>query len=433
MRKSMDHMKLASKLSEIHHLPMDIGDLLRHLFALPVAEVENTHGKNAARAIILGKGENSLLLGRHVTGAFPPPTDREYLVLPAGRRVELTESRVARPEAETFLFGTQPNFCPGPGEILCDAKTPAQVSDMFSAHILWLAEEPLYAGRKYKLVAPGGEALSMVGKLRWRVREDNGEHMAAEKLARGSLGRIEVEMDRAIVFDTREQLTPLSFFVFYKESANQEQHTPEGIGIIEFPLRRADNIRWQPLAISKEDRARALGQKPRVIWFTGLSGSGKSTVASLLEEKLHRRGLHCYVLDGDNVRRGLCKDLGFTKKDRIENMRRVAEVAKLMVDAGLIVLVSFISPLRYEREQIRRMFEPGEFVEVFVDTPLEECERRDIKGLYAKARRGEIKNFTGIDSPYEPPLSPEIHLHGDKTDPDEMVGIVMKYLLEEKE
>lgn len=386
------------------------------------------------RAIISAKLENNLFLGRQLTIAKFPSPGKDYLALPRGVHVRFAQISPIATDNFTFRFSLE-NIPDGIsiGTILCDVQSPALVADMVSAHIMWFSDEPLYAGRQYRLVAPGGRARALVGKLRWKVQEENGEHIAVEKLERGSIGRIELEMDRAIVFDTREMKTPLTFFALHKENGGRMESEPEGIGIIEFPLRRANNIRWQPLAISKEDRARALGQKPRVVWFTGLSGSGKSTVASLLEAKLYRRGRHCYVLDGDNIRRGLCKDLGFTKEDRIENMRRVAEVAKLMVDAGLIVIVSFISPLRYEREQIRKMFDPGEFIEVFVDTPLEECERRDIKGLYAKARRGEIKNFTGIDSPYEPPLSPEIHLYGDRDDPDDMAEEVLRFLEKEDE
>jgi bifunctional enzyme CysN/CysC len=198
--------------------------------------------------------------------------------------------------------------------------------------------------------------------------------------------------------------------------------------MIDFALRRASNIHWQALELNKASRAAIKHQTPRCVWFTGLSGSGKSTLSSLLEKRLHAEGRHTYVLDGDNVRHGLSRDLGFTEADRVENIRRVAEVAKLMVDAGLIVLVSFISPFTSERRMARSLFEEGEFVEVFVDSPLDECERRDAKGLYAKARRGELKNFTGIDSPYEPPQAPEVHLHTDRESPEACVDAVLRAL-----
>ena len=423
------HTKLAEILGNLFNFPQNSGELLERFVAFSMKDSgqKKTAKPLPFRAVVSRALDDGALLGRQISGRFPPSSGMECLALPIGRRVRISRTSPVEPAIHTFRFSLDTSDSLPEGTILCDAARPAHVADMISAHVMWLSDEPLYAGRQYRLVTPAGEVRALVGKLRWRVREENGAHIAVEKLERGAIGRIEVEMDRAIVFDAREPRTPLSFFTLRKEDGGNATGT-DGFGVIEFPLRRANNIRWQPLAIGKEERARALGQKPGVVWFTGLSGSGKSTVASLLEEKLYRRGRHCYVLDGDNIRRGLCKDLGFTKKDRIENMRRVAEVAKLMVDAGLIVIVSFISPLRYEREQIRRMFEPDEFTEVFIDVPLEECERRDIKGLYAKARRGEIKNFTGIDSPYEPPLSPELHLRGDRATPEEMADIILEYL-----
>jgi bifunctional enzyme CysN/CysC len=201
-----------------------------------------------------------------------------------------------------------------------------------------------------------------------------------------------------------------------------------GAGMIDFALRRSSNIHWQALEVNKAARSAQKHQTPRCLWFTGLSGSGKSTIANLLDKRLHADGCHTYVLDGDNVRHGLNRDLGFTEVDRVENIRRVAEVARLMVDAGLIVLVSFISPFRSERRMARDLFAPGEFVEVFVDTSLQECERRDVKGLYAKARRGELRNFTGIDSPYEPPETPEVHLHADGDAPEICIAQVLAAL-----
>jgi bifunctional enzyme CysN/CysC len=203
---------------------------------------------------------------------------------------------------------------------------------------------------------------------------------------------------------------------------------PVGTGTIDFALRRAANLHWQSLDVDKRARARALGQAPRCIWFTGLSGSGKSTLANLLEKRLHAQGRHTYLLDGDNVRHGLNRDLGFTEADRVENVRRVAEVARLMVDAGLVVIVSFISPFRAERRTARALFEPDEFVEVFVDAPLEECERRDPKGLYAKARRGELSNMTGIDSPYEAPEKPEVHVRTVGIAPDASLREILERL-----
>jgi len=311
-----------------------------------------------------------------------------------------------------------------PGHVLCDSRAPAALSDMFSMNVLWLGEEPLYAGRTYQVSSLAGEFDGLVGKLKNRISPDTLLPLACNNLSRGEVGQIELELNGTLVFDIQETLSPLSLLLF-KE---RETGAVLGLGFIRFELRRASNIRWQQLAVDKRQRAAVLGQKPLVLWFTGLSGCGKSTVASQLEKRLHAMGKHTYVLDGDNVRHGLCKDLGFTKADRIENMRRVTEVAKLMVDAGLIVLVTFISPFREERRRARESFEDGEFVEIFVDTPLEVCEARDIKGLYAKARAGLIKNFTGIDSPYEPPENPEIHLHGHQMTLEDMVEKIVEYI-----
>jgi len=310
------------------------------------------------------------------------------------------------------------------GQILCDSQAPAALSDMFSLNVLWLGEEALYAGRTYLISSLAGDFDGLVGKLKNRISPDTFAPLACNKLARGELGQVEIELNGPLVFDTQERLSPLSLLLFKERKTGNFL----GIGFIRFELRRASNIHWQQLEVDKNQRAAALGQKPLVLWFTGLSGCGKSSVASLLEKRLHAMGKHTYVLDGDNIRHGLCKDLGFTKADRIENMRRITEVAKLMVDAGLIVLVTFISPFREERRRAREAFEADEFIEIFVDTPLETCEARDIKGLYAKARAGLIKNFTGIDSPYEPPDSPDIHLHGHQMSVRDMVESILEYM-----
>ena len=315
-----------------------------------------------------------------------------------------------------------------PGSILCDARFPASQSDMFSLNVLWLGEEPMYAGRTYRVSTVSGDYSALVGKLKNRIDPETFLPLATKQLEHGSVGQVEIELDGSLVFDTHDVLSPLAHVLFRDDA----DHRILGFGIIRFALRRASNIRWQQLELDKAQRAAGLGQKPLVLWFTGLSGCGKSTVASLLEKKLHTMGKHTYILDGDNVRHGLCKDLGFTKADRVENMRRVTEVAKLMTDAGLIVLVTFISPFRDERNRARKSFEDGEFVEIFVDTPLEVCEARDIKGLYAKARAGLIRNFTGIDSPYEPPENPEIRLPGAELSVEQMADRIIGWLQDRK-
>ncbi|HME62922.1 MAG TPA: adenylyl-sulfate kinase, partial [Candidatus Binatia bacterium] len=238
------------------------------------------------------------------------------------------------------------------------------------------------------------------------------------------IATVNVSFDRAIPFAPYADNKRLGAFVVIDKLTNETV----GAGMIRFALRRAVNVHWQALEVTKVARAEMKHQQARCLWFTGLSGSGKSTIANLLEKRLHADGRHTYILDGDNIRHGLNRDLGFTEEDRVENIRRVGEVAKLLVDAGLIVIVAFISPYRAERELARGLFDPGEFIEVFVDTPLEECERRDVKGLYAKARRGELKNFTGIDSDYEAPLAPEIHLHTVGTRPESCVDRIVRLL-----
>ncbi|GIX35913.1 MAG: hypothetical protein KatS3mg126_1692 [Lysobacteraceae bacterium] len=243
------------------------------------------------------------------------------------------------------------------------------------------------------------------------------ERLAARQLELNELAEVKLALDRAVPFAPFRESKALGAFVLI----DRISHATVGAGVIDFALRRARNLHWQATEVDKAARARLLGQTPRVVWFTGLSGSGKSTLANALEKRLHALGRHTYLLDGDNVRHGLNRDLGFTEADRVENIRRVAEVARLMVDAGLIVLVSFISPYRSERRMARELFAPGEFVEVFVDTPLEECERRDVKGLYAKARAGEIPNFTGISAPYEAPEQPELHLRTEGRSVDALI------------
>ena len=292
------------------------------------------------------------------------------------------------------------------GDVLAAAEQPPEVADQFEAKVLWLSEQALVAGRPYLLKLHNKEVTATVTRIKFREDVNTGAHLAAESLALNEIAIVNLSTSQPVVFEPYAQNRTLGGFILIDKLS----HETVGAGLIEFALRRAANIHWQALEINKQARADAKHQTPRCVWFTGLSGSGKSTIANLLEKRLHAEGKHTYILDGDNIRHGLNRDLGFTEADRVENIRRVAEVAKLMVDAGLIVLVSFISPYRSERGFARGLFGDGEFVEVFVDTPLNECEKRDPKGLYAKARRGELKNFTGIDSAYEAPEQPEVHI-----------------------
>ncbi len=313
----------------------------------------------------------------------------------------------------------------GRGDLLAaDDGAPPASSDQFAAHLLWMADEPLLPQRQYLLKAGTATATAQVTALRHRIDVDTMEHNAARTLRSNEIGLCNLALDRPIAFDPYRVLRETGAFILIDRSAN----TTVGAGMIDSPLLRAANLAWQGSELDKEKRARQKGQRPCILWFTGLSGAGKSTAASRVEGRLAARGRHSYLLDGDNVRHGLNRDLGFTDADRVENVRRIAEVAKLFVDAGLIVLVSLISPFRDERRMARGLVEEGEFVEVFVDTPLALCERRDPKGLYRKARAGEIRNFTGIDSGYEPPENPEIVLKAGEQDADQLADRVIRYL-----
>jgi bifunctional enzyme CysN/CysC len=297
------------------------------------------------------------------------------------------------------------------GDVLCDPRAPATVADQFEAKLVWMVDEPMHPGRSFWLKCGAKTVNATVTKIKHQVNVNTLEKLAAEKLTLNAVATCNISTDAPLVFDPYAENKTTGGFILIDRLTNNTV----AAGMIDFALRRAKNVTPHAFAINKEARAAAKNQTPKVFWFTGLSGSGKSTIANLFEQKLHAMGKHTYILDGDNVRHGLNRDLGFTETDRVENIRRVAEVAKLMVDAGLIVLVTFISPFRADRAMARSLFNEGEFIEVFVDTPLEVAEQRDPKGLYAKARRGEIKNFTGIDSVYERPEEPNITITPDKS------------------
>jgi bifunctional enzyme CysN/CysC len=300
------------------------------------------------------------------------------------------------------------------GDVISIADQPPEVADQFETDLVWMAEEPLLSGRPYWLKIGTKLVSATVTEIKHKVNVNTLEQAAAKQLELNEIGVVNLSLDQAIAFEPYAASPDLGGFILIDRISNATL----GCGMIRFALRRAHNIHWQALEVHKQSRAALLGQSPKVLWFTGLSGAGKSTIANLVERRLHALGRATYILDGDNVRHGLNRDLGFTDADRVENIRRVAEVAKLMADAGLIVLVSFISPFRAERRLARAMLAEGEFVEVFVDTPLAEAERRDVKGLYKKARAGGLKNFTGVDSPYEPPERPEIRIDTTKVTPE---------------
>jgi bifunctional enzyme CysN/CysC len=300
------------------------------------------------------------------------------------------------------------------GDVLCAPAARPAATDQIAAQLIWMHDEPMLPGRLYHFRTSTAQALAQITELKHKLNVNSLEHQAAKTLTLNEIGFANLSLDRPLALDPYKISRDGGSFILVDRVSN----LTVGAGMIEFSLRRAANIVWQKLEVDKRRRGEIKGQKPCILWFTGLSGSGKSTIANLLEKQLVALGRHTYLLDGDNVRHGLNKDLGFTDADRVENIRRVAETAKLMLDAGLIVLVSFISPFRSERDMARDLVEAGEFLEIYVNTPLAICEGRDSKGLYRKARAGEIANFTGIDSPYEAPLAPDYVIDGADGDPE---------------
>ena len=310
------------------------------------------------------------------------------------------------------------------GDVFSSTDSLPEVADQFETTIIWMTDEPMLPGRPYWLKIGTKLVSATVTEPKYKVNVNTLEHLAAKQLTLNEIGVCNVSLDQPIAFDSYADNRDTGGFILIDRLTN----STVGAGLIHFALRRSQNIHWQALDVNKAVRAQLKGQKSCVLWFTGVSGAGKSTIANLVEKQLHSLGRHTYLLDGDNVRHGLNRDLGFTDADRVENIRRVAEVARLMADAGLIVMVSFISPFRAERRMARALFEDGEFLEVHVDTPISVAEQRDPKGLYKKARRGELKNFTGIDSPYEPPQSPEVYLDTTSADPADSADLLVEKL-----
>ncbi len=311
------------------------------------------------------------------------------------------------------------------GDVIATADDPPEASDQFEATIVWMDDEAMKPGRGYFLKLGTQTVTATVQAPKYEIDVNSFEHLAAKTLELNSIGVAELRTDRPITFEQYSTSRQLGGFILIDKITN----ATVAAGMIHFSLRRAQNVHWQPTAITREDHANKMNQNPRVLWFTGLSGSGKSTIANAVEQRLAQMNRHTFLLDGDNVRHGLNKDLGFTETDRIENIRRIGEVAKLMADAGLIVLTAFISPFRAERQMVRAMLPEGEFIEVFVDTPLEVAEERDVKGLYKKARAGELKNFTGIDSPYEEPQNAEIRVNTVDMSVEEAADYVVAQIL----
>jgi bifunctional enzyme CysN/CysC len=353
-------------------------------------------------------------------------------VLPSGRTTLVKRVLIGDAEVERAVAGDAVNVVLADeidisrGNVIAAPDTGLRVADQLAAHIVWMAEQPLLPGRPYLLKCGTQTVTATVSTIKHRVGIDTAEHVAARTLEANDIAYCNLSLARPLVFEPFSECQVLGSFILIDKLS----FATVGAGLVDFELRRASNIHWQSLEVSKAARAAAKSQRPCCLWFTGLSGSGKSTIANLIDKRMMALGHHTYLLDGDNVRHGLNRDLGFTDEDRVENIRRVAEVAHLMVDAGLIVMVSFISPFHSERQLARELFEDGEFLEIFVDTPLEVCERRDQKGLYRKARAGQLANFTGIDSAYERPETPEVRLNGTAASAEELADQLMEVLQE---
>ena len=367
--------------------------------------------------------------GLIATGSVKPGD--EIRVLPSGKTSKVTRVVTLDGDLDQAVAGQSVTLCLADevdcsrGDVISLADNPPQAADQFEATLVWLNDEAMLPGRAYWLKLATQTVSVTVQQPKYVVNVNTMEQLAAKTLELNAIGVAEIATDKPLVFEAYGDNRTLGGFVLIDKMSN----ATVAAGMLNFSLRRAQNVHWQALDISRDAHAALKRQKPKVLWFTGLSGSGKSTIANMVEKRLHALGKHTFLLDGDNVRHGLNKDLGFTEADRIENIRRVGEVAKLMTDAGLIVLTAFISPFRAEREMVRGLMAEGEFVEIFVDTPLEVAEERDVKGLYKKARSGQLKNFTGIDSPYEAPENPDFRVDTTSETPEAAAERIVNDLL----
>ena len=365
-----------------------------------------------------------------ISGGSVKPGDKVRIV-PAGKNSTVKSIVTMKGELDEAVAGQSVTItlddevdC-SRGDVIATADDPPEASDQFEVTLVWMSDEALKPGRAYWLKIGTQMVSATVAEPKYEICVNTFEHLAAKTLGLNAIGVAELRTDRPITFEPYTKSRQLGGFVLVDKFTN----ATVGAGMIHFSLRRAQNVHWQPTSITRADHASLKNQQPRVLWFTGLSGSGKSTIADAVEKRLNLMNRHTFLLDGDNIRHGLNKDLGFTEADRIENIRRIGEVAKLMADAGLIVMTAFISPFRAERQMVREMLPEGEFIEIFVDTPLEVAEARDVKGLYKKAREGQLKNFTGIDSPYEEPENPEIRVNTVEMTVEEAADYVISQIM----
>ncbi|WP_415717583.1 sulfate adenylyltransferase subunit CysN [Roseibium sp.] len=415
---SGDKMDWYSGPTLLEHLEtVEVGEhALEAPFRFPVQWVNrpNLDFRGYSGTIASGR----VAVGEELVVAGPAKQSKVEKIIGAGGEVQSASAG----EAVTITLEDEIDI--SRGDLLSSTAHRPDVADQFAAHVIWMSDEPLLPGRPYLLKIGTRTVTATVSEIKHKINVNTFEHVAGKTLELNEIAFCNFALSSSVPFDPYEANRTTGSFILIDRMSN----ATVGAGMIWFALRRASNIHWQALDVDRQARSEKLGQKPAVLWFTGLSGSGKSTIASIVEKKLHIDGRHTYTLDGDNVRHGLNKDLGFTDADRVENIRRVGEVAKLFTDAGMITLVSFISPFQSERQLARDLMGEGEFIEVFVDTPIEECRKRDPKGLYAKADRGEIKNFTGIDSPYEAPENPEIHIRNVDRDPEDVAEDIICYL-----
>lgn len=404
----MEHLQTVEIASDLEDKP----------FRLPVQWVNRPNHDFRGFSGTIASG--SIAVGDDIIALPSAKTSKVKYIVGAGGKKE----RAQAGEAITLCLGDEIDI--SRGDIIASTGDRPEITDQLQAHIIWMHEEPMLPGRPYLIKTANKTTEGVVSELRHKVNVNNLEHESGKTLALNEVGLVNISLSSAIAFDAYTDNKAMGSFIIIDKFTN----STVACGMINFGLRRASNVHWQAVDVHKDTRASQKHQTPKLLWFTGLSGSGKSTIANLVEKKLHAMGRHTYLLDGDNVRHGLNKDLGFTDADRVENIRRIGEVATLMVDAGLIVLTAFISPFRSERRMVREMVGEAEFVEVFVDTPLEVCEARDVKGLYKKARAGKLKNFTGIDSPYETPECAEIHVNTVDNTADEAAEEIVQMLLD---